>query len=154
MLTFPCAERRDSEGAVRYKTRPRWFTESEDTAGEWAGKTTAGEKEHGETSSAPDSTAHTPCDIICFCLGLQRLMNEYWISDSSATQMSQQQQEADRLNRELLEQRAELALLRSTLQNKEMVRLKKILKLLASRCPEWVLVYLFDRAHYSTDKIL
>ncbi|XP_034457358.1 huntingtin-interacting protein 1-related protein-like isoform X4 [Hippoglossus hippoglossus] len=33
--------------------------------------------------------------------------------------MSQQQQEADRLNKELLEQRAELALLRGTLQNKE-----------------------------------
>nr|XP_019938192.1 PREDICTED: huntingtin-interacting protein 1-related protein-like [Paralichthys olivaceus] len=34
--------------------------------------------------------------------------------------MSQQQQEADRLNKELLEQRAELALLRGALQNKEM----------------------------------
>ncbi|AWO95892.1 putative huntingtin-interacting protein 1-related protein-like, partial [Scophthalmus maximus] len=34
--------------------------------------------------------------------------------------MNQQQQEADRLNKELLEKRAELALLRSTLENKEM----------------------------------
>ncbi|XP_030006080.1 huntingtin-interacting protein 1-related protein [Sphaeramia orbicularis] len=34
--------------------------------------------------------------------------------------MNQQQQEADRLNKELLEQRAELALLRSTLESKEM----------------------------------
>ncbi|XP_047424954.1 huntingtin-interacting protein 1-related protein-like isoform X2 [Mugil cephalus] len=34
--------------------------------------------------------------------------------------MSQQQQEADRLNKELLEQRAELALLRSRLESKEM----------------------------------
>lgn len=38
--------------------------------------------------------------------------------------MNQQQQEAERLNKALLEHRAELALLRSTLENKEMVRLK------------------------------
>lgn len=37
--------------------------------------------------------------------------------------MNRQQQEAERLNKELLEQRAELALLRSALENKEMVRL-------------------------------
>lgn len=37
--------------------------------------------------------------------------------------MGQQQQEVERLNKELLEQRAELALLRSTLESKEMVRL-------------------------------
>ena len=124
---FPCAERSDSEGPVRYKTRPRRSSESEGTVRKWAGVTTAGEKKHGETSSAPDSTAYTPYDSICFSLGLQRLMNEYWLSDSSATQVSQQQQEAARLNKELLEQRAELALLRGTLQSKEMVRLENIL---------------------------
>ena len=37
--------------------------------------------------------------------------------------MNLQQQEADRLNKELLEQRAELALLRSALESKEKVRL-------------------------------
>lgn len=39
-------------------------------------------------------------------------------------QMNQQQQEAERLNKDLLEHRAELALLRSALENKEMVRMK------------------------------
>lgn len=37
--------------------------------------------------------------------------------------MNQQQMEVDRLNQELLEQRAELATLRSTLESKEKVRL-------------------------------
>lgn len=49
--------------------------------------------------------------------------------------MNQQQQEADRLNKELLEKRAELALLRSTLENKEMVRLT--VKYAHTNCHTW-----------------
>lgn len=41
-------------------------------------------------------------------------------------QMTQQQQEVERMNKELLEQRAEMAHIRSSLQNKEKVRFIKI----------------------------
>lgn len=42
---------------------------------------------------------------------------------SSPDQMNQQQHEVQKLNQQLLEQQAELAVLRGTLDNKEKVRL-------------------------------
>ncbi|XP_061603678.1 huntingtin-interacting protein 1-related protein-like [Phyllopteryx taeniolatus] len=75
-------------------------------------------KRNAETNK---QLAHTKQDQDEMCRTKQKLESELEnLRRGKTNLMHQRQNEADRLNKELLEQRAELALLRSTLESKEM----------------------------------
>ncbi|GAA6223596.1 huntingtin-interacting protein 1-related protein-like [Lates japonicus] len=75
-------------------------------------------KKNAETVKMLSSTKQDQDDLLRAKKQLESELEN--LRQQRSNMMSQQQQEADRLNKELLEQRAELALLRSTLENKEM----------------------------------
>lgn len=96
------------------------MAEGETTAGERTGKSTSGEKKYSKTSSLlPLQTVQliTPENG-----SVVSKMMAYDLGVSSPDQMNQKQQEVQQLNKDLLEQRAAMAALHSSLENKDKVR--------------------------------
>lgn len=106
-----CAERRHSEAPGNYKTGAGGFAESQTAAGQPAGKPAAGEEEHGEIADRSRK-------------GL--LLRDKAPGCLSPHQANQQQQEVQQLNQDRVQQQAEMTVLRSSLENKEKVRLIRI----------------------------
>lgn len=112
-LTVNCAERRHGEAPVGDQAGAGRLAESQAPGGEGAGTSPAGEEEHGEMAAGTGS-AFSPCASVPEVSLAVRLLSH---------QVNQQQQEAQQLTQDLLQQKAEVTALRSSLETKERVRL-------------------------------